>query len=412
MQSFMSPFGFPQTPWDASPWLQHMQRMQMQSIARPFAGGDLPSNHGAPNTPDCLGTPQAFDPVNMMCKCPKPPPPPTRPVVELPVRQHEHHQHGNFFDVVVRNFANCKDEEDAGELADDLLTAIKEHSQAPALIKSLFAAILADGPAESLVEQARLSKPFIDAFLAPPKLLAPSFIAQIMDKNEQIAAWQKLNIEAVNRCVPLATPATLPFWQRPNIRPVPLSPNERDIMFHLLKHVRFYTQQSEVRELKDALLHAIPPKFRKSSSDTPLDQPDEHGTKRRNEPTPSCEVSETPKRARATEHGAFSISNLRNDVLKLGNVIGDKTLATPSRAMFVFPATDDADPQEVQTLISNYQEALSKFGFKDPLTPSLGLTFEELLKTLGVKPSKKHVDALVGWVARVLAVKNPNSYQF
>ena len=221
-----------------------------------------------------------------------------------------------------------------------------------------------------------------------------------------------LNQEMCDRVIQLQTDCNKKYYMRQNIKPIALTPNERNVVFFLFKHARLHVLDSEVNELKRVLVAALPAKFRKDNTSPPsLLAHDRAGIKRSAIQTDSDEVGEatvtSPKRpcTEARDLSKYNLTALRTDVVAVGKITGEDKPVTVSKAFFRFPAHDETDTPEVLDLVAKYKECLHNMGFKDPMKPELLPTWQELLKTLGCVPPKKKADELVSWVARALTVK-------
>ena len=309
---------------------------------------------------------------------------------------------------MLHRLQTCKDMEDASEFADNITALTKEHHCATQLLQAFVKALCDEDSLSIVVEAARKNKSYSKAIFARPSHLTPELVSNLVDNQEQISAYHQINAEMVTRCLPVVSPANMGYWQRPSIKPVPLPPIELDVVFLLLKTERFSIGGADTWELKEALTKQLPAKFQKDSS-TSGGPPSPPGSDKKC-PAPPEPCPSEPKRPRVREPGKYKLTSLRTDAVALGHITGDKALMTPAGVAFHFPAIDEADSEEIRSLIDDDTVALRGLGFTEPLTPSITLTWNELLRTLGVKLAKKQVDALVAWIARVLAVKNPKMH--
>lgn len=292
------------------------------------------------------------------------------------------------------------------ELADSLVEGIVEkmvHKSSHFLL-AVTKAILNSGkckPAELVT--AFVSEPACkECMFAPPDNIPPDHIKHIADPAAQMQAWVSLNAEMVTRCLPLQTDSTRKFWTRPHAKPVALVPTERNILFHFLKHARLNIQEHEQVELKSALVAAIPSKFRKDATYHKEMLGQSTGLKRPHESS----TASVPPPKKIKDLGSYSMSDLRKDVIAIGNAVEEDKPVTATKALFKVPASDPSDPAALVDLIAKYKAALDALGFKASMAEDLYPTWVEVLKTLGVKANRGMQKELISWVSRVLASKS------
>ena len=92
----------------------------------------------------------------------------------------------------------------------------------------------------------------------PPPHLDPMVIRGITDTVKRTQLYQDLNTLAMNRITPLLTERSLAFASRANVRPVPLSKNERSFFFQLMTVFPLHGTDKELRERIALWIAAIP----------------------------------------------------------------------------------------------------------------------------------------------------------
>ena len=219
----------------------------------------------------------------------------------------------------------------------------------------------------------------------PPDHLEPELIKRVTDTAKRTQLYLELNALAMNRITPLLTERALAFSHRANVRPVPLSKNERSFFFQLMAVFPLHGSEKELNERIAQWIAALPLGIKRLRSGQ------EHVSKMLTN-TPCAEVENRPKvkfklaspekRQRLGDENDpgdmtgfenLTLASLRKLLISIGNITGSGK-CLPWTAVSALAPCDTMLPDDpAQVTVDALRVSLNKLGLNEETKDSPGL---------------------------------------
>ena len=245
----------------------------------------------------------------------------------------------------------------------------------------------------------------------PPPHLDPMLIRGITDTAKRTQLYQDLNSLAMGRITPLLTERSLAFANRANVRPVPLSKNERSFFFQLMTVFPVHGTERELNERIALWIAAVPSALKRTR---PLGGAGSilanvHPSSKRSKN--DAVVASPEKEPVNTELACFdklTLISLRTLVKSIGNITGSAKqlpwIAISSMAPCDTLAVNDPATKSVETLLI----AIARLGLNEDMkdTSAIWKTWAEFMFILGVaKPWPSMIKRQLTWFCTILVLK-------
>ena len=250
----------------------------------------------------------------------------------------------------------------------------------------------------------------------PPDHLDPGLIKGVTDTAKRTQFYLELNALAMNRITPLLTERALAFSHRANVRPIPLSKNERSFFFQLMAAFPLHGNEKELNERIAQWVAALPSGLKRlrngpeSLNNTP-------GTALNIKPKIAHNTTSPEKRPRHDEESGtgdmtcfdnLSLASLRKLLTSVGNITGSGK-CLPWTAVCALAPCDTMLPDDAaQLTVDALRASLNKLGLNEETKDSPGLwkIWAEFMLILGVnKPWPSMMKKQLTWFCRVLVIK-------
>ena len=254
----------------------------------------------------------------------------------------------------------------------------------------------------------------------PPDHLDPILIKGVTDTAKRTQLYLELNALAMNRITPLLTERALAFSHRANVRPIPLSKNERSFFFQLMTVFPLHGNEKELNERIAQWVAALPIGLKRlrCGQENLLKQPGSmSGAALTTKPVIDLALASPDKRARLVEDSAaedlscfdnLSLASLRKLLTTIGNITGSGK-CLPWTAVCALAPCDTMLPDDTaHACVDTLRSTLNKLGLNEDTKDSPGLwkIWAEFMLTLGVKtPWPSMMKKQLTWFCRVLVLK-------
>ena len=251
---------------------------------------------------------------------------------------------------------------------------------------------------------------------APPHL-EPTIIQRTTDVPKRTQLYMELNALAMQRITPLLTNRALAFAQRANVRPVPLSKNERCLFFNLMPVFPLHGTEKELNDRIAQWIACIPANVKQGRGPTDTLSIGNVASLKRVEGASTSEITTlvgvhrqgSPDKKAKVDNMSFmdnlTLAGLRTVVNKIGNVTASGK-ALPLTAVSALTLNEEiGDDDEMHKHVETLRAKLEGLGLTEDAKDSPGLwkTWSELTAKLGLaKPWPSLIRRQLLWCCRVI----------